>query len=367
MKVLADQFLYNVRELLPNDCECSLFDPSDGFPDEAPLYDALLIRTVTKINRETLPDPGNLKFIGTATAGFDHVDQNYLQNLGVAFARSEGCNASAVGEYVLTSLYRWAESKSRDLKNLQIGIVGCGNTGSAVNFYLKRLGIQTVLYDPPKARREPSFISASEEEVLNCDILTFHTPLTASGDDPTFHICGEKWLNSEFKLIINSARGGVVDEKSLLKAKKTGLVEDYILDVWEGEPDFSDEVVSEAFIATPHIAGYSREAKQRASEMVISELCTFFNLNQPDTVFDEIPTALKKSEKLNFATFLWENNQIDLYDRELRKLIGMSSITKSEKFAELRSQTKTRFEFATLLKNSEHLDSLPGEAYIFTK
>ncbi|MCC5940399.1 MAG: 4-phosphoerythronate dehydrogenase [Balneolaceae bacterium] len=367
MKVLADQFLYNVRELLPNSCECSLFDPSDGFPEKAPLYDALLIRTVTKINRETLPDPGNLKFIGTATAGFDHVDQNHLKKLGVAFARSEGCNASAVGEYVLTSLYKWADSKNRDLKNLQIGIVGCGNTGSAVNFYLKRLGIKTVLYDPPKDRREPTFSSASEEELLNCDILTFHTPLTASGDDPTVHICGEKWLNREFKLVINSARGGVVDEKSLLKAKEIGLIEDYILDVWEGEPDFSDEVASEAFIATPHIAGYSREAKQRASEMVITELCRFFNLKQPDTVFNEIPPALRKSDSLSFASFLWENNQVDLYDLELRKLIGMSSVTKSEKFAELRSQTKTRFEFATLLKSSEQIDILPEEAKIFTK
>ena len=365
MKVLADQFLYNIRELLPNDCECSLFNPSDGFPDEAPHCDALLIRTVTKINRETLPNPGNLKFIGTATAGFDHVDTAHLQKLGIEFARSEGCNANAVGEYILACLFKWADSKHESLKNFQLGIVGCGNTGSAVNRYMQKLGIRTVLYDPPKARREPSFRSATKEQLFGCDILTFHTPLTLDGEHPTFHLCNEDWLNNGFKLILNSSRGGVVDERALLNAKKSGLLGEYILDVWEDEPAFSDEVAKHAFIATPHIAGYSREAKQRASEMVISKLCSYFNLEQPERAFSESPPALKEMTNQSFASFLWENNQIDLYHRELRRLIGMASELKTAKFALLRSQTKTRFEYGTLVKHADPMRFLPQETKIF--
>lgn len=365
MNVLADQFLYRVRELLPNDCECTLFDPAEGFPKYATSFDALLIRTVTKINSETLPFDGNLKFIGTATAGFDHIDRAHLNKLGIAFARSEGCNANAVGEYVLTALFKWAESRKQSINTLQVGIVGCGHTGTAVNNYLTKLGVETVLYDPPKARKIPAFKSAPLDQLLACDVLTFHTPLTTSGEDKTFHMCGKEWLSNGFKLIINSARGGVVDERALLDSKKNGAVGDFILDVWENEPNFLDAAAKQAFITTPHIAGYSREAKFRASEIVVAKLCKFFGLNRPAAKFDADPPELKQSKVKTFASFLWDNHQIDLYDRELRELIGLDSDVKSNRFATLRSQTETRFEFASLLKKAPENISLPEETEIF--
>ena len=365
MNVLADQFLYRVRDLLPVDCKCTLFDPAEGFPKYATSFDALLIRTVTKIDSKTLPFGGNLRFIGTATAGFDHIDRGLLNDLDITFARSEGCNANAVGEYVLTALFKWAESRKQSIDELRVGIVGCGYTGTAVNHYLTKLGIETVLYDPPKARRIPAFKSAPLQQLLACDVLTFHTPLTTFGEDKTFHMCGEEWLSKGFKLIINSARGGVVDEKALLDAKKNGAVGDFILDVWENEPDFLDEAAKKAFIATPHIAGYSREAKFRASEIVVAKLCKFFGLNRPAAKFDADPPELKQSNEKNFASFLWDNHQIELYDRELRDLISLDSDQKSNRFATLRSQTETRFEFASLLKKAPENISLPKETEIF--
>ncbi|MFO8127601.1 NAD(P)-dependent oxidoreductase, partial [Yoonia sp.] len=205
MKVLADKYLYKLRELIPADADLELYDPDDGFPENAKRYDALLIRTVTKINEQTLPEPGKLAFIGSATAGFDHVDVNYLNEMGVTFARSEGCNANAVAEYVITALYKWAAERGVDLSSNKVGIVGCGNTGGRVAGYLKKLGVQTVLYDPPKAKIDDDFESSSEKELLECDILTFHTPLTNSNSYPTEHMCSEEWLKHGFSLIVNTA------------------------------------------------------------------------------------------------------------------------------------------------------------------
>src|SRR5699024_258862 len=169
-------------------------------------------------------------------------------------------------EYVATALLFWSEAKNMDLANCSLGIVGVGHVGRAVDKQARALGLNTVLYDPPRQQREPSFQSAEREEVLQCDILTLHTPLSRNGQYPTFHWLDTDFLqNYSFKLILNSARGGVVDEEALLKAAQRGGVEDYILDVWEGEPYFDDEIAQKAFIKTPHIAGYSLQAKTKAS------------------------------------------------------------------------------------------------------
>lgn len=369
MKILADQYLYKVPEILPNGIEYTLFDPEKGLPGNVAAFDALLIRTVTPINSQTLPHAGNMKFIGTATAGFDHVDTAHLKNLGIAFERSEGCNANSVGEYVIAVLHKWAELRQKNLKKITVGIAGCGNTGSSVHRYISRLGIASVLFDPPKEKRDPVFISASLNELLSCDVLTFHTPLTKTGLHPTFHLCSMDWLKHGFELIINTARGGVVDEQSLLQAKSGGLVKDFILDVWENEPNFSDDSARNALFATPHIAGYSREAKWRASEIVISQLCKFFDLFRPDIQFNEtVPNQkMTLADQLSFTEFLWENNQIDLYDRKLRELIGLDEGEKARKFAELRSATETRFEYSSILKQAGPGNSLPPEVRIFYK
>ncbi len=357
MKILADKYLYKLDELLPETVELNRYDPENGLPETATDYDALLIRTVTNISTETLPEAGCLKFIGTATAGFDHVDAEHLKRLGIAFARSEGCNANAVGEYVITALFRWAEENGIELGKKKVGVIGCGNTGGKVIGYLQKLGIKSVLYDPPKEERETSFQSAGLNELLECDILTFHTPLTFSGEHPTFHMCSSEWLRHKFDLIINTARGGVVDENALTEAMKREYVQNYILDVWENEPVFEDEITKKAFIATPHVAGYSKQAKWRASEMVIEEMCRFFGLERNTRKFeaDMINIEINFDEKMTFAGFLWENTNIRYYDEHLRKLIGMKDAEKARKFAKLRSETETRMEYGEIVRMLEEI------------
>jgi erythronate-4-phosphate dehydrogenase len=367
MKVLADKYLYKLKELIPADADLELYDPDDGFPENAKRYDALLIRTVTKINEQTLPEPGKLAFIGSATAGFDHVDIDYLNEMGVTFARSEGCNANAVAEYVITALYKWAEKRGEDLLTRKVGIVGCGNTGGRIAGYLKKLGVQTALYDPPKALREGSFTSSDESELLDSDILTFHTPLTDSGPHPTVHICSKEWLEHGFQLIINTSRGGVVDEKALLRSHEQGTTKDYILDVWENEPLFDDEVAQHAFLTTPHIAGYSKEAKWKASKMVVDKMCDHFGLKKPEISFGLKPPAREKPDEQNsFTEFVWEHSNLKDYDRAFKSLIGLTDGEKFRRFVKLRSETDTRFEFTGIAERYSRSE-LPDEVSIFRR
>lgn len=367
MKILADKYLYALNQLISDDFELERYDPDEGFPANATEYDALLIRTITKLNADTLPKAGNLKFVGSATAGFDHVDEDYLNSLGIKFARSEGCNANAVAEYGLTAIYRWGQLRTIDIENLKIGVIGCGNTGGSLIRYLKKLGIRYVSYDPPKAERENEFNTADIDELLSSDILSFHTPLTLSGPNATFHMCSRDWLKNRFKLIVNSSRGGVVDEVSLLEAKQNKLVGDFVLDVWENEPVFSDETAKEALIATPHIAGYSREAKWKASEIVVRKMHEFFGkaYAPPDQNEKPEPSAFVDADELSFADFLWKNHKIETYDQKLRELIGLMDREKGKKFADLRSNTPTRFEFRTIIGQYPDLQKLPEQVQIF--
>ncbi|MDX1640773.1 MAG: 4-phosphoerythronate dehydrogenase [Balneolaceae bacterium] len=367
MRILADKYLHALDRLISDDFALTTYDPDLGFPDSATEYDVLLIRTVTKINPETLPKAGNIKFVGSATAGFDHVDVEHLRNLGIEFARSEGCNANAVAEYVLTVLYRWGQMRDVNVEDLKIGVVGCGNTGGSLIGYLEKVGIDFVPYDPPKAERENDFISADLHELLKCDILSFHTPLTNSGPHPTYHLCNKGWLKNKFKLIVNSSRGGVVDEHALMNAKNANLVSDFVLDVWENEPVFSDKSASQAFIATPHIAGYSREAKWMASEIVVRKMHEFFGKTYLPPVQNEKPVEvdLAGPEGVTFADFLWKNHKIDHYDEKLRNLIGLPDKEKARKFADLRSNTETRFEFRTIIEQYTNSNKLPDQVKIF--
>lgn len=367
LRIAADQYLQNAEDLLPQGVELFRFDPSDGLPDNVTNYDALLIRTVTPINSLTLPKRGNLKFIGTATAGTDHVNRDYLEELGVEFSHSEGCNAKAVGEYVITVLYKWAEKMQIAIGDKTVGVVGCGHTGSAVIHLLKKLNIDSVAYDPPKEVRDQSFRSASVAELMRADILTFHTPLTSSGSYPTKYLCSRKWLQNGFDLIINASRGGVVNEHALFDQFNEGGVGNYILDVWEDEPFFEDKIAKYAFLATPHIAGYSVESKFRATEIVLTQLLNSFGLKPGQNANPKpyAPTGLAYSDSFSFSEFMWRNNQIYYYNTELQKLIGLPEKQKSLAFADLRSKTTLRHEYSAMLKSNGVKNKAPREFSIF--
>ncbi len=360
INVLADKYIYKLQEFLPDEVNLTLFEPQQEL--EIPKgTEALLIRTTVKIPPETISAfPPALKFVATASAGTDHVDTDWLQQSDISFAYAAGCNARAVAEYLATAVIIWAAEKNVKLDDLTAGIIGIGNTGGETLKLLESAGLKTVAYDPPRAERENSFQSASLDEVLNCDILTFHTPLIFAGDYPTFHWLNEEKLSNSHSLIINASRGGVVDENALLQAYKNKKVGDYILDVWENEPFFDDKIAANAFIHTPHIAGYSVQAKLKASKLVANALCDYFDLRKTALESTQSKLPIKVSESVaSLSDLLNCLHPVKDYHQKFSKLIGKPNKVKGTGFNKLRTTHPLRYEYNFL--------SLPASFHSFNE
>lgn len=366
VKLLADQHLFLLEKCLPAEVELTTYDPNQGIPGDAGNFDALFVRTVNPINSSTIPSrPKKLKFIASATAGIDHVDTGYLENQNIHFRYAAGCNARSVAEYVATAMLLWFANTELDPGDLKVGIIGVGHAGGAVADLLENLGIPYLAYDPPKQQRESGFNSCTLDELLQCDILTFHTPLTDTGQHATLHWLDESILkNHSFELIINTARGGVIHEKSLYNAFQKESVNHYILDVWENEPIFNDLLANKSFIKTPHIAGYSQQAKWRASIRISVALADFYDLEAPDTHFPEDQAGepsipFPGEEDHSFEQVLKILHPIMEYDNRFESLISLQPEKKSIAFQKLRTELILRHEFSSIDLPKELLDKYP--------
>ncbi len=238
--------------------------------------DALITRTRTRCDAALL-DGSCCRFIATATIGTDHIDLDYCKHHGITVANAPGCNAPAVAQYVFASI----AALKKEVEGLTIGIVGVGHVGRIVECWARQLGMKVLLCDPPRAEDEGHDRFVSLDVIASrSDIVTFHTPLTRNGRYPTFHLCGKDFLGALERnpVIINCARGEVVDTQALVNAMDDGRVSESVIDCWEGEPHVSPDLLERAMIATPHIAGYSREGKIRATSMALMALCRHFGL-----------------------------------------------------------------------------------------
>ncbi|MGV8000685.1 4-phosphoerythronate dehydrogenase PdxB [Photorhabdus temperata subsp. temperata] len=284
MKILVDENMPYAEQLFQQlgDVHAISGRPvPEGALDNA---DAFMVRSVTKVNEELLKG-STIKFIGTATAGTDHVDQQWLSQAGIEFSAAPGCNAIAVVEYVFSALMLLAERDNFELKDKVVGIIGVGNVGSRLAERLSTLGIRTLFCDPPRAERDDAGeFWPLEKLVKEADILTFHTPLNKSGPYKTLHLAGAELLSAlpDNRILINASRGEVVDNQALLAELKRGKKLSVVLDVWEPEPDLSLPLLELVDIGTPHIAGYTLEGKARGTTQVFEAYCRF--LGQPRKV-----------------------------------------------------------------------------------
>lgn len=245
--------------------------------------DILLTRTRTRCDARLL-DGSRCRFIGTATIGTDHIDMDYCAANGITVANAPGCNASAVAQWVLAAI-RAHVGPDRALSDVTLGVIGAGNVGSIVVRWARHLGMKVLVNDPPLEASAPERheYSTLAEIAHECDVITVHTPLTTGGEWPTRHLIGEDFVR-ELKrqpLIMNAARGPVSDTRALLGGLDAGLIGNVAIDCWEGEPAINDELLRRALIATPHIAGYSRQGKIRASQMVLDALSSYLSLPTP--------------------------------------------------------------------------------------
>jgi len=282
VKILVDENMPYARDLFARLGEVTAV-PGRPIPveklDDA---DALMVRSVTKVNSQLL-DGKNVRFVGTATAGTDHVDQDYLAQAGIAFSAAPGCNAIAVVEYVFSALLMLAVRDGFKLTDRTVGIVGVGNVGGRLQKRLEALGVRTLLCDPPRAANgEPGDFQPLDKLVEEADILTFHTPLYKDGPYKTWHLADEA-LISRLKpgtILINACRGAVVDNAALLKCLEAGQKLSTVLDVWEPEPDLNVALLEKVDIGTAHIAGYTLEGKARGTTQVFEAYSAFIGKPQ---------------------------------------------------------------------------------------
>ena len=294
-KIVIDDKIPYIKETISKLTNRAVYIPGNMIGnDDIRDADALIIRTRTHCDAQLLKG-SNVKFVATATIGYDHIDTNFMEQAGIKWINCPGCNASSVAQYIDAVLTLIKTEKHIDIQKQTIGIVGCGHVGRKVVEVARRKGMNILICDPPRsdAEGEKGFVSM-EQIAKEADIITFHVPLTKEGRYPTYHLVNEKLLDSLSKrpIIINSSRGAVVDNEALLYAINYNKVKDAVIDTWENEPNINKELLKRVWIGTPHIAGYSADGKTNADNMVISALCEFFSLpKQPAICPPEIPNA----------------------------------------------------------------------------
>ena len=270
MKVVIDSAIPYINGILEPFAEVVYLPGKDFSREDVADADALIIRTRTRCN-EALLEGSKVRMIATATIGFDHIDLDYCTAHGIKVVTAAGCNAAGVLQWVAATLAMLSEKEGWQPNDKTLGIVGVGNVGSLVDEYARAWGFRVLRCDSPRQEREGGDFLSLEEVAKQSDIITFHTPL----DSTTFHMIDEHLISfmRPDATIINASRGEVAATEALLSAPQQ-----LCIDVWENEPAISQELLAKAFIATPHIAGYSAQGKANATAMVIGAIAEEFGL-----------------------------------------------------------------------------------------
>lgn len=342
MKILVDENMPYAQTLFRELGEV-IAVPGRPIPEhELTDADALMVRSITKVN-ESLLGKTPVKFVGTATAGFDHIDTEWLSAANIGFSSAPGCNAIAVVEYVISSLLFLAERDNFDLRDKTVGIIGVGNVGGRLAARLAAWGVKTLLCDPPRVAKGDNEPFVTFDDVLaQADVITFHTPLNMSGEYQTFHLMdGSRLANlRDGTILINASRGEVVDNKALLSVLNSEKRLSVILDVWEPEPDLDTALLALVDIGTPHIAGYTLEGKARGTTQVYEAYCQFLGKSAQVTLSSLLPKP-----DINELTFNGKLTQ-----NQLKRLVHLVYDVRRDDAA-LRAVAGVKGEFDKLRKN----------------
>ena len=280
IKIIADQDIPFLKGVFEPYAEIEYYPGNNITNMVVKNADALIIRTRTKCNSDLLHG-STVKFISSATIGFDHIDTNYCEKNKIIWTSAPGCNSSSVQQYMAAALIYISEKYNFSLRERTIGIVGVGHVGTKIVKLAEYFGMTVLLNDPPRARNEGLCGFISLEGILrDCDIITFHVPLNMTGEDKTYHMIGENLLEkvNPGTIVINTSRGEVADTGALKKVLRSGKIAGVIIDVWQNEPEIDIDLLNLVDIGTPHIAGYSADGKANGTSMSVQALSRYFNL-----------------------------------------------------------------------------------------
>ncbi|UIP27191.1 4-phosphoerythronate dehydrogenase [Photobacterium sp. TLY01] len=315
MKILVDENMPYAVELFGRLGEVIAKPGRTLTADDLVGIDGLMIRSVTQVNAALLAKADQLRFVGTATAGQDHIDQAAVEAKGIAYTAAPGCNKVGVAEYVLSSLMVLGQQQGFSIFGKKVGIVGAGNVGSYLAGCLDALGIPYLLNDPLKeAEGDPRQFASLDTLIQECDVITLHTPLTGQGDYPTHHLVDQAFLSrlKDGAILINAARGPIVDNQALKLALQQsqsgqGKALTAVLDVFEHEPLVDRELLPLLAFATPHVAGYGLEGKARGTTMIFNSFCEFLGRDDRVEAAELLPVAPVPFVRLSRA---WDEDSL---------------------------------------------------------
>jgi len=304
--------------------------------------DAICVRSTTRVDAALL-EGTPVRFVGTVTSGVDHLDLDYLHDAGIAVYHTPGANAVAVAEYVLANLVMLLPARAPTT----LGVVGCGNVGTAVARRARLVGFEVVEHDPPRAARDPEFESVPLERVLAASVVTLHVPLTRSGPYPTADLIDARYLAClpSGAIFVNTARGGIVDEAALAARAEAGDLT-AIVDCWRGEPLVDPRLLAAATVATPHLAGHTIDAKRRGARYIAHALDASFAPKAAAGVRVTRPAPHPGAdvEGATYRRLLAEQVDFEAVTLQLKALAGAPEPARRTGFARLRADAGMRQE-----------------------
>jgi erythronate-4-phosphate dehydrogenase len=371
MKIIADENIPFVAECFSSIGKVETIPGREITPGVIADADVLLVRSITPVGADLLAG-SKVRFVGTATIGFDHVDIEYLSQNNIGFASAPGSNANSAAEYVIAALLNIAKHHSIDLEGKSIGIIGVGNVGGRVANKCEALGMKTYLNDPPLQRQTGNSKYLPIEKLFDCDFITLHTPLTFEGKDKTVHLADEDFVRSLKTgcIFFNASRGGVVDSSALKTAIEESRLQATVFDVWENEPNIDVELLEMVDIGTPHIAGYSLDGKIAGMIMIYKAACEYFGLDAKYDISSFLPVPAIPELKANTQSVSEQDAllgavekiyDIKADDVRLRQMLDKSAKERGKYFDSLRRNYPVRREFQNTRIILENPCSGPAE------
>ena len=289
-KIVADDKIPFLKGVLEPYADLAYLPGSQISRADVADADALFTRTRTRCDASLL-QRSRVQLIATATIGYDHIDTSWCETNGIQWINAPGCNASSVRQYIVATLVSLAKRLNLSFRETTLGVIGVGNVGRKVAKAGEALGMRVLLNDPPRADREGrDAFTALDELLAQSDIVTCHTPLTQAQPYPTYHLASDAFFErmKPGAILINSSRGSVVDFAALKRATQSKLSA-FVLDVWEGEPHPDVGLLADAFIGTPHIAGYSSDGKANGTAACVQAFGRRFG---PETLQEWRPETI---------------------------------------------------------------------------
>jgi erythronate-4-phosphate dehydrogenase len=355
MKIIADANIPFAKECFSHIGDVELISGRHITPKLVADADVLLVRSITRVDADLLAK-SHVRFVGTATIGFDHVDVDFLRRSNIGFASAPGSNSNSAAEYVIAALLEIGQRHNICLEDKSIGIIGVGNVGSKVAAKCNALGMRIFCNDPPLQRQTGDSKYLSVEALYDCDFITLHTPLTFEGVDKTFHLANDKFFRSLKKgcVFLNAARGAVVDSSALKEAISSAGLKAVVLDVWENEPNIDTKLLEIMDISTPHIAGYSLDGKIAGMIMIYNSVCKFFDIEPKFSTDDFSPEpsvaelvvdshgGTEQDVLLQTVRSIYDIRQDDA---KLRRILNEPAEKRGAFFDKLRKEYPVRREF----------------------